>query len=188
MEEKKLNDDVRTFVALFVEFDEMGFSPTTTCTNPEEYARDWKMAMLNKVHRLQDENKQWKKKVVQCLRDMKLEVGIRDKEIERLTERLDYFQKSSDYHEGNQKELETKNAELQKQVDELKKQFLSTCENCHLKKDIELLSYQKQQAVKDTAKEIIKWIKLNGTLGYGGYVIHDSAIEQICRKYGVGVE
>lgn len=50
-------------------------------------------------------------------------------------------------------------AELQKQVDELKKQFLSACENCHLKKDIELLSYQKQQAVKDTAKEIFKWLK-----------------------------
>jgi hypothetical protein len=42
-------------------------------------------------------------------------------EIERLTERLDYFQKSSDYHEGNQKELETKNAELQKQVDDYEK-------------------------------------------------------------------
>lgn len=55
-DEKKLTDDVRTFVALFVEFDEMGFAPTTTCPNPEEYARDWKMAMLNKVHRLQDEN------------------------------------------------------------------------------------------------------------------------------------
>ena len=44
-------------------------------------------------------------------------------EIERLMERLDYFQKSSDYHEGNQKELEIKNAELQKQVDELKEQL-----------------------------------------------------------------
>jgi hypothetical protein len=37
----------------------------------------------------------------------------------------------------------------------------------------------------DTARDIIEWIKLNGTLGYGGYVIHDSTIEQICKKYGV---
>lgn len=37
----------------------------------------------------------------------------------------------------------------------------------------------------DTAKEIIKLIKRNGTLGFGGYVIHDSTIEQICKKYGV---
>jgi hypothetical protein len=40
----------------------------------------------------------------------------------------------------------------------------------------------------DTAKEIIKWIKLNGILEYGGYVIHDSTIEQMCKKYGVEVE
>ena len=40
-------------------------------------------------------------------------------EIEQLTERLSYFQKSSDYHEGNQKELETKNAELQKEIKHL---------------------------------------------------------------------
>ena len=45
-----------------------------------------------------------------------------------------------------------------------------------------------QQAVKDTAKEIIQWIKLNGILEYGGYVIHDSTIEQMCKKYGVEVE
>lgn len=47
---------------------------------------------------------------------------------------------------------------------------------------------QTKQAVKDTAKEIIKWIKLNGLLEYGGYVIHDSTIEQMCKKFGVGVE
>jgi hypothetical protein len=37
----------------------------------------------------------------------------------------------------------------------------------------------------DTARQIIEWIKRNGTLGYGGYVVHDSTIEQICKKYGV---
>lgn len=44
------------------------------------------------------------------------------------------------------------------------------------------LGYRKES---DTAREIIEWIKRNGTLGYGGYVIHDSTIEQICKKYGV---
>ena len=44
------------------------------------------------------------------------------------------------------------------------------------------------QAVKDTAKEIIKWIKLNGLLAYGGYVIYDSTIEQMCKKFCVEVE
>lgn len=45
-----------------------------------------------------------------------------------------------------------------------------------------------EQAEKDAAKEIIKWIKRNGILEYGGYVIHDSTIEQMCKKYGVEVE
>lgn len=45
-----------------------------------------------------------------------------------------------------------------------------------------------KEIAKETAKEIIKWIKLNGTFGYGGYVIHDSTIEQMCKKYGVEVE
>lgn len=45
-----------------------------------------------------------------------------------------------------------------------------------------------KQTEKDTAKEIIKWIKRNGILEYGGYVIHDSTIEQMCKKYGVEVE
>ena len=37
-------------------------------------------------------------------------------------------------------------------------------------------------------REIIKFIKLNGMLSYGGYVIHDSTIDQICKKYGVEVD
>lgn len=51
-------------------------------------------------------------------------------------------------------EKEKENAELQKQVDKLKEQFLLTCENCHLKKDIELLKYQKEQAVKEFAEKV----------------------------------
>ena len=65
---------------------------------------------------------------------------------------------SIDWHNEQVGHLEEENAELQK------------------------------QAVKYTAKEIIQWIKRNGTLQYGGYVIHDSTIEQMCKKYGVEVE
>lgn len=51
--------------------------------------------------------------------------------------------------------------------------------------EVDLLKKELAKKESDTAREIIKWIKLNGTLGYGGYVIHDSTIEQICKKYGV---
>ena len=51
-------------------------------------------------------------------------------------------------------EVETENDELKKQVDKAKEQFLLTCENCHFKKDIELLQYQKEQAVQEFAEKL----------------------------------
>jgi hypothetical protein len=109
---------------------------------------------------------------------------------------------SIDWHNEQVGHLEEENAELQKQVDELK------AENGRLHKIIveEMVSVKAVRVAKscptamkmlaesvgcvqkDTAKEIIQWIKLNGILEYGGYVIHDSTIEQMCKKYGVEVE
>lgn len=77
-------------------------------------------------------------------------------EIEQLTERLDYFQKLSDYHEGNQKELEAKNTELQKQVDELKERnYWLESEHEHQceKSYFDGVEKGQQQAVKDTAEK-----------------------------------
>lgn len=45
---------------LLIDFDEMGFVPTTLCENPDEYARDWKKQLLVEIKRLKDENKQLK--------------------------------------------------------------------------------------------------------------------------------
>lgn len=74
----EFDDDV---VDLLVEFDEMGFAPTTTCPNPEEYAREWKMAMLKKVHRLQSENAEWQKDYIALdLEARKLQTEL-DKEL-----------------------------------------------------------------------------------------------------------
>jgi hypothetical protein len=93
-------------------------------------------------------------------------------------------------------ELKAKNAKLQKQVYELKEQFLSTCENCHLKKDIELLRYQKEQAVKDTAIKCMTDIEdcINGMLDGERYMTKNEVeylLEHILNKkqeYGVEVE
>ena len=77
-------------------------------------------------------------------------------EIERLTEEKQDIIGRKAGLEYSYNQVKEKNSELQKQVDELKEQFLFTCKNCHLKKDIELLQYQKEQADKDTAKEILQ--------------------------------
>lgn len=45
---------------LLIDFDEMGFVPTTLCENPDEYARDWKKQLLVEIKRLKAENKQLK--------------------------------------------------------------------------------------------------------------------------------
>lgn len=45
---------------LLIDFDEMGFVPTTLCENPDEYAQDWKKQLLVEIKRLKSENKQLK--------------------------------------------------------------------------------------------------------------------------------
>lgn len=41
---------------LFIEFDEMGFSPTTVCPNPEEYAIEWREKVRAEFARIESEN------------------------------------------------------------------------------------------------------------------------------------
>lgn len=35
---------------LLIEFDEMGFAPTTTCPNPDKYATEWRDRLVNCVN------------------------------------------------------------------------------------------------------------------------------------------
>lgn len=45
-----------TIDELLIDFDEMGFVPTTLCENPDEYAQDWKKQLLVEIKRLKEEN------------------------------------------------------------------------------------------------------------------------------------
>ena len=49
-----------TIDELLIDFDEMGFVPTTLCENPDKYAQDWKKQLLVEIKRLKSENKQLK--------------------------------------------------------------------------------------------------------------------------------
>lgn len=40
---------------LLIDFDEMGFAPTTICPNPDEYACGWKMKLVAEINRQQSE-------------------------------------------------------------------------------------------------------------------------------------
>lgn len=49
--------DYKRIVDLLIEFDEMGFMPTTTCPNADEYAKEWKKKLLEAVDKLNFERK-----------------------------------------------------------------------------------------------------------------------------------
>ena len=38
---------------LLIEFDEMGFAPTTLCENPEKYAVEWKKRLVAEIDKFQ---------------------------------------------------------------------------------------------------------------------------------------
>lgn len=46
---------------LFIEFDEMGFIPTTVCPNAEQYAIEWREQMRKEFDRLTAENAELRK-------------------------------------------------------------------------------------------------------------------------------
>ena len=48
-----------TIDELLVNFDEMGFAPTTLCGNPDEYACEWKKQLLAEIERLTEERNRY---------------------------------------------------------------------------------------------------------------------------------
>lgn len=73
---------------LLIEFDEMGFSPTTVCPNPEQAAIEWKEQVVKEIQKLQAENAELRARLdravelplVQTIRGNKLpyEVAYKD--------------------------------------------------------------------------------------------------------------
>lgn len=186
-----------SFEDLFIEFDEMGFQPTTLCPDFEGYAIAWKERLVSLVKELQQrvsileaDNDDYKDKIAEnelvSIDWHNEQVGHLEEEIERLTKRCELADKDND-------NLAKTIFELEKQVDEQKAE-IERLNNCVMSEEqvykccADIIQDTMSKAEKKAAKEIIQWIKLNGTLGYGGYVIHDSTIEQICKKCGVEVE
>lgn len=47
---------MKTINDLLIEFDEMGFAPTTPCPDPEKYATEWREKVRAEFERLESEN------------------------------------------------------------------------------------------------------------------------------------
>ena len=65
-------------LGLLIEFDEMGFAPTTVCADPEEFAVRWKEQVLKEIKLLEVENdalRQGKKAAVEDVAE-RIKTGI----------------------------------------------------------------------------------------------------------------
>ena len=51
---------------LLIEFDEMGFAPTTLCKNSEEYACEWKKQLVAEIKKLKIQLEQANAGIVNC--------------------------------------------------------------------------------------------------------------------------
>ena len=156
--------------------------------------------VLDLIHRLQSENERLMERVFDCtavieynekcskeiqaatilLEQRNKEIADRKAEIERLTE----LQSRGAYRVA---ELGIENAELQKQVDELKTKVEFEKEYGDIKVAQALADFKiwKQQAVKDTAKEILNDVReeINE-----GYIPATLKIKELAKRYGVEVE
>lgn len=86
-------------LGLLIEFDEMGFAPTTVCPNPEQYATKWRERVRKEFARLTGEND-----------NLTVELEVAQRDVENITRTL---------QEANEeiKALETENAELRARLD-----------------------------------------------------------------------
>lgn len=68
----------QTITDLLIEFDEMGFAPTTVCENPEQYAIDWRERVRKEFTRLTAEND-----------NLTVELEVAQRDVENLTRTLE---------------------------------------------------------------------------------------------------
>lgn len=184
MEEKKLNDEevLRVLEECFAKVGKMKCKECKIHNGEglRDCMKNVGTSLLDLIHRLQGENK----RLIESNKVMEHNMGFyRDRALkaEGKTKRIGAYKVLSDATLKS----ETK-ADLIERIRILEHNWSATEASLDIQaKNCEMLLKQKE---KDTAKEIIQWIKLNGTLQYGGYVIHDSTIEQMCKTYGIEVE
>lgn len=103
----------QTITDLLIEFDEMGFAPTTVCENPEQYAIDWRERVRKEFTRLTAENDNL---------TVELEVAQRDVEnltrtLEEATDEIKALEAENSELRATLSKMETVEARLEKAVE-----------------------------------------------------------------------
>lgn len=103
----------QTITDLLIEFDEMGFCPTTVCPNPEQYATEWRERVRKEFARLTAENDNL---------TVELEVAQRDVEnltrtLEEATDEIKALEAENEELKATISKMETVEARLQNAVE-----------------------------------------------------------------------
>ena len=93
----------QTITDLLIEFDEMGFAPTTVCPNAEQYAIDWRDRVRKEFARLTEQEKQAVETLTRSFTRMETLYKVKCTEIEAKEEEMS--------------DLKAENAALQKRLE-----------------------------------------------------------------------
>ena len=77
---------------LLIDFDEMGFAPTTACPNPDKYACEWKEKLIAEITCLQERLES----AANGQETLQKALAEKDREVERLKNELRYLTNERD--------------------------------------------------------------------------------------------
>ena len=148
---------------LLIDFDEMGFAPTTTCPNPDKYACEWKEKLVSEINCLQEQLEaaaNGQETIQKALAEKDREVAELNSDLKLLRNDYDCLKRNFDKTIEKNKRLRDKVVGLTAEKDSLIKTF-GECQ---------------ERAVKDFAKAVIDGID-------EGYISHSSDIVDFTTVY-----
>ena len=110
-----------TIDELLVDFDEMGFAPTTLCENPDEYACKWKRQLLTEIDRLKIQLEQANAGIVNCSGCKLVEINVVREFAEKLKQAI--CDNTYPYFDKNGKPVNIWNTDGFDRIDELLKEY-----------------------------------------------------------------
>lgn len=102
---------------LLIDFDEMGFAPTTLCENPDEYACEWKRQLTAEIDRLKIHLEQANAGIVNCSGCRLVEINAVKEFAEKVKEKFNGYEAT--YYNGHEEGFH----DLQEEIDELLKEY-----------------------------------------------------------------
>ena len=148
---------------LLIDFDEMGFIPSTSCPNPDKYACEWKEKLVSEINCLQEQLEA----AANGQETLQKALADKDREVAALNSDFKLLKNNYDHLKTNFDDTIEKNKRLRDKVVGItaeKEQLIKTFGECQ------------ERAVKDFAKAVIDGID-------EGYISHSSDIVDFTADY-----